>query len=163
MKKTLLFLSMMACIDTSHAAPLLSPSLILPINNEIVGMKQPLKFSWSVGVKNAKTIKQYRLIISNNERFTDYDLGNGKCTNDNTCAKFDVKTPSKPLPATHPFLQKEGSYFWQVQAFDKSGNSSLLFQGSKNSNTGSDARRKKVSINQFNVVLKDVSIDEQCH
>jgi hypothetical protein len=158
MKKTLLFLSMMACIATSHAAPLLSPSLTLPINNDMVGMKQPLKFSWTV--KNAKTIKQYRLIISSDERFTNYDLGKGKCTNDNNCAKFDVKTPSKPLPATHPFLQKEGSFFWQVQAISKTNDKSLVFQGTKNTSTGSDMVRKQVIVNQFTVTQKDVDIDD---
>ncbi|MDD5229653.1 MAG: DUF1566 domain-containing protein, partial [Methylococcales bacterium] len=139
-------------------AKILSPSLITPQNNEVVGLKQPLTFSWSA--KNPTTIKQYHLIISSNDRFMDYDVGKGKCVKASTsCVDFITQSTSYPMAKTHSFLQKEGSYFWQVVATGKTGDRSLIFQGSENTSTGTANTRKQVNINQFSVAQKFVDID----
>ncbi len=148
--------SLVSISPLAHAK-ILSPSLITPQNNEIVGLKQPLKFSWQA--KNPTTIKQYHLIISNNERFSNYDLGKGQCVKATPCADFITQATSYPMAKTHAFLQKENSYFWQVVAIGKTGDRSLIFQGSENASTGSQVVRKQVNINQFSVVQKFADID----
>ena len=145
-------------IQTAHAVNLLSPSLVSPQNTDAAGIKQPLKFSWTT--KNAAIIKQYHLIISTNERFSDYDVGKAKCVKASNCVDFITKSTSYTMAATHPFLQKENTFFWQVQAFSKTGDKSLIFQGQANVSTGTKNVRDQVNVNKFFVKQKNVDIDD---
>ena len=144
-------------VSVSHAK-ILSPVLVSPQNLDNIGIKQPIKFSWTH--KSAATIKQYHLIISASERFADYDVGKGKCVKSTTCADFITKSTSYNMAAKHAFLQKQGTFFWQVQAVSKTNDKSLVFQGSVNTSSGSDIVRTQVNINKFFVAQKDVDIDD---
>ena len=151
------FIALPLMVPVAHAK-ILSPVLVSPQSLENIGIKQPLKFSWTH--KSAATIKQYHLIISASERFADYDVGKGKCVKSTTCADFITKSTSYNMAAKHAFLQKQGTFFWQVQAVSKTNDKSLVFQGSVNTSSGSDIVRTQVNINKFFVAQKDVDIDD---
>ena len=156
---TTTMITFLSISPVAYAAKLLSPSLISPQINEGVGIKQPLTFSWSAP-KSTVGIKQYHLIISTNDRFVDYDMAKKKCVKATSCADFITKSTSYPMVKTHAFLQKQNSYYWQVQAMDKSGNVSLIFNGVATSSSGSSTVRKQVNIGHFSVGQKLVDIDD---
>jgi hypothetical protein len=159
--KKIILTSVIAAFGISpvYAAKILSPSLITPQNNEGVGIKQPLTFSWGAP-KSTVGIKQYHLIVSTNDRFVGYDLAKKKCIKATSCADFITKSTSYTMAKTHAFLQKENSYYWQVQAIDKSGNVSLIFNGTESSSSGTANVRKQVNIGHFSVGQKSVDIDD---
>jgi hypothetical protein len=142
-----------------YSANLLSPSLITPRNNEFSAINKPLTFTWGEP-KDPSTIKNYHLIISKDERFTYYNQGTKKCDKAANCADFIVNKPEFVLASTHAFLQKKSSFFWQVQAIGKNGNTSLVFQGSESASSGKENVRKQVNIGRFSVGQKNIIIDQ---
>lgn len=162
MNKSIVFLSSCVAIILANtpvnAGNLLSPSLITPSHTESVTFKKELLFEWKY--KKPSDIKKYHLVISTSDRFAGYNYGKAQCDSKKTCAVFKLKTASKTLPATHPFLQEAGRYYWQVQAFGKNGEKSLFFGGSKNTSTGTEVVRKQVNINVFDVTERFIELDD---
>lgn len=132
MKKILLtFITLSCFVPVAHAAPK-PPSLLEPHKNDNFAIKKPITFSWT----KISGATKYRLIISKDPKFTNYDVAKDKCAANSAKSCFSYRTAALkyPVPAKTPFLQEKGTFYWQVQAIGATG-SSTVFRGNNLNNT----------------------------
>lgn len=181
-----IFLTVVLIFVGTAQAELASPKLLTPENDaflslekvsksgaEVVGLDgTPTKigFTWEKVV----SAKQYRLILSSDEKFSDYDAKKSRCLKAASCFTFTVNqlTPhigivntnnklgfqvfspalTKSLPPQRSFtlkkssLKTDGKYFWQVQAMGKTT--------ADNSKTGKTGETRSFVVRNSNKYVK---------
>jgi hypothetical protein len=114
MKKSHLTTAILIALSSTQpvlAASLAPPSLVEPVKNSNFQINKPIKFSWL----KSKNATKYRLIISSNPKFGNYNAASGKCTTNSTTQKCFVTTTQSlnfTLPKANPLLKTKGAYHW---------------------------------------------------
>jgi hypothetical protein len=137
MKKSHLTTAILIALSSTQpvlAASLAPPSLVEPVKNSNFQINKPIKFSWL----KSKNATKYRLIISSNPKFGNYNASAGKCTTEKTTQKCFVATTQSlnfTVPKANPLLKTKGAYHWQVQALGSKDNS-VVFLGTNAAKSG---------------------------
>lgn len=111
-------------IGMTRAAPvanLESPVLLTPDDGDNLPLKKAAKFTWKTVTGSTK----YRLIVSSDNKFSDYDSNKSKCLKPSGCFTAENSKPSYSILANQIVLAKKGSYFWQVQAINTKSRSKI--------------------------------------
>jgi hypothetical protein len=121
MKKCLVFASLMGFSSLLYAALPEQPWLIYPTNGAIAPTNLPAFFQW----QNSKGagITNYRLVVSTDAVFSDYNEKTASCNDKTTCFTTTTKNTNYLLPKTATILKTASNYFWRVEAINGSGTS----------------------------------------
>jgi len=137
MKKSHLTTAILIALSSTQpvfAASLAPPSLVEPVKNSNFQINKPIKFSWL----KSKNATKYRLIISSNPKFGNYNAASGKCTTEFVTQKCFVTVTQSlnfTVPKANPLLKTKGAYHWQVQALGSKDNS-VVFLGTNAAKSG---------------------------
>jgi hypothetical protein len=102
-------------------AEIANPEMFVPQNYVNIAPNNDLMFVWS----KVKNTKKYRVVISTEGDFSNYDMDNNACIEkNNKCFIYNQLGNTLKISKTKGLTKNEGvSYFWFVQAIGKSESS----------------------------------------
>jgi|GEM_PF-6189527 len=123
MKKIKVFSTALLFLFTTSIswAEIDKPSMLVPANHATISQNNDLMFVWG----KVKSAKKYRVVISTEGDFSNYDMENHVCTEkSNKCLVYSQLGSSLKISKTKGLTKNEGvEYFWFVQAIGKSESS----------------------------------------
>lgn len=123
MKKIKVFSAALLLLFTTSIswAEIDKPSMLVPANHATISQNNDLMFVWG----KVKSAKKYRVVISTEGDFSNYDMENHVCTEkSNKCLVYSLLGNSLKISKTKGLTKNEGvEYFWFVQAIGKSESS----------------------------------------